>query len=298
MAISTVKATINGIEYTLTYNGTSGKYEATVTAPTITSYNLAGGYYGVDVVATDIAGNTTTKTSTEVSNRLVVKEKVPPVISNLVPSASARLTTANPTITGKILDEVNGSGVNTSTFVLQIDGVAKTGTTFSPVAGGFTFSYAATGLAQGTHTYTVDCKDNDGNSAVQQSVNFTVDTIAPTLNVSSPTNALLTNTAALTVIGVTSDTTSNPTTVTIKLNGVTQSAVVVDGGGNFSKAITLANGTNTIEITATDGAGLATTITRTVTLDTIAPTITLIELVPNPVDAGATFIIKVTASDS
>lgn len=298
MAISTVKATINGTEYTLTYNGTSGKYEATVTAPTVTSYNLAGGYYGVDVVATDVAGNTTTKTSTETSNRLVVKEKVPPVISNLVPSASARLTTANPTITGKILDEVNGSGVDTSTFVLQIDGVTKTGTTFTPVAGGFTFSYAASALTQGTHTYTVNCKDNDGNSAVQQSVSFTVDTIAPTLNVSSPTNALLTNQAALTVIGVTSDTTSNPTTVTIKLNGVTQSAVVVDGGGNFSKAITLANGTNSIDIIATDGAGLATTITRTVTLDTIAPTITLIELVPNPVDAGATFIIKVTASDS
>ena len=37
------------------------KYEATVTAPSKSSYNQSGHYYGVTVKATDVAGNITTK---------------------------------------------------------------------------------------------------------------------------------------------------------------------------------------------------------------------------------------------
>jgi hypothetical protein len=299
MAVQTVTAVINGVTHTLTYNGTSGKYEATITAPTITSFNQAGGYYGVTVTATDQAGNSTQQTSTNTANRLVVKEKVAPVISALSPAASARLTTAAPTITGTLKDETNGSGVKTSTFVLKINGVAvdNAGVTFTAVTGGFTFSYAASGLAQGAHTYTVDVSDNDGNAAVQQSVAFTVDTVAPTLNVTAPAQSLITNQASITVTGTTSDATSNPTTIAIKVNATDAGAVTVTSGA-FSKAVTLAAGANTIEVKATDSSGLTTTVTRTVTLDTVAPTITAIELVPNPVDAGATFIIKVTATDA
>lgn len=299
MAIQTVKATINGQVYTLTYNGTTGKYEATVTAPTITSFNQAGGFYGVLVEATDVAGNIALKDDTEVTNRLVVKEKVPPVISLLSPAANARLTSAGPTITGKLTDETNGSGVKTSSFVLRVDGVAvnNANVTFTPVSGGFTFSYTASGLAQGNHTYTVDVQDNDGNAATQQSVTFTVDTVAPTLNVTAPTAGLVTKNTALTVVGTTSDAISNPTVVTIRVNGADQGAVTVDGSGNFSKAVTLVSGANVVEIKSTDSAGLVTTITRNVTVDQVAPTITAIEIIPNPVDAGATFIIKVTATD-
>ena len=61
MAIKTVQATINGQTYTLTLNSTSGKYEATVTAPSKSSYNQSGHYYGVTVTATDVAGNIKTK---------------------------------------------------------------------------------------------------------------------------------------------------------------------------------------------------------------------------------------------
>ena len=53
-----VTTTINGQTYTLTYNSSSGAYEATLNAPQGSSYNLAGGYYPVSVSATDDAGNT------------------------------------------------------------------------------------------------------------------------------------------------------------------------------------------------------------------------------------------------
>nr|DAI90404.1 MAG TPA: hypothetical protein [Caudoviricetes sp.] len=80
MAVKTVQAIINGVTTTLTYNSGTGKYEATVTAPSTSSYNNNDGhYYPVTVKATDEAGNVTTKNDTDVtlgnSLKLKVKEK-------------------------------------------------------------------------------------------------------------------------------------------------------------------------------------------------------------------------------
>ena len=67
--------------------------------------------------------------------------------------------------------------------------------------------------------------------------------------------------------------------------------------GSFTKDLTLANGTNTITVVATDSAGKSTTVTRTVTLDTGAPVIKSVTLTPNPVDCGKTFVISVEVTD-
>ena len=92
-----------------------------------------------------------------------------------------------------------------------------------------------------------------------------VDTVPPTLNVTSPAEGLVTNNATVTVKGTTNDATSSP--VTVKVNGT---AVTVDASGNFSTTVTLTEGSNTITVVATDSAGKATTVTRKVTLDTKA----------------------------
>ena len=65
MPIKTIRAQINGVWTTLTKNPTTGKYEGTVAAPNITSFNKDGGYYPVLVEAEDLAGNKTTKTDTD-----------------------------------------------------------------------------------------------------------------------------------------------------------------------------------------------------------------------------------------
>ena len=101
----------------------------------------------------------------------------------------------------------------------------------------------------------------------------------------------------MTVSGTTNDATSSPVTVTVKLNSGSAEQVTVQGNGSFSKQITLANGENTIVITATDSAGKSTSVTRHVTLDTGAPVFQSIELIPNPVDAGQTYIIRVKVTD-
>ena len=60
MAVKTAQYIFNGQAYNLTYNSTSGKWEATVTAPSKSSYSQTDHVLGGTVKATDIAGNTTT----------------------------------------------------------------------------------------------------------------------------------------------------------------------------------------------------------------------------------------------
>lgn len=126
MAIKTVKATINGQTYDLTLNSASGKWEATITAPGKTSYNLAGGYYNVSVEATNEAG---TKGSADASTvdglKLVVKETVAPVITIVSPTAGAYVANSKQPVVFNITDETGGSGVDISTLVVKQDGTAS-----------------------------------------------------------------------------------------------------------------------------------------------------------------------------
>ena len=87
MAISQVRAQVNGTWYTLTYNSSTGKYDATITAPGATSFHQSEGYYNVQVEATNTAGTKGTADGTTLTGlRLVVKERVAPVITILSPT--------------------------------------------------------------------------------------------------------------------------------------------------------------------------------------------------------------------
>lgn len=303
MAVKTVQAIINGVTTTLTLNSGTGKWEATITAPSTSSYNNNDGhYYPVTVKATDEAGNVTTKTDTDAtlgnSLKLKVKEKVAPIITITYPTASALITNNKPAIAWKVTDA--DSGVNSGSIKITIDsGSAITaGITKTAITDGYQCTYTPTAaLSDGSHTIKIDAADNDGNAATQKSVTFKIDTVPPTLSVTAPTNGLITNKAACTVTGTTNDITSSPVTVTVKLNSGSAEAVTVGADGSFSKALTLVSGSNTITVVATDSAGKSTTVTRTVTLDTVAPTIKAVTLTPNPVDAGKTYVISVEVTD-
>lgn len=260
MSVKQVQAIVNGQTYTLTYNSNTGKYEATATAPSRSSYSQSGHYYGITIKATDDAGNVTTKDATDSaigsSLRLTVKEKAAPVITVTNPTASATLTNNKPTITWSVTDD--DSGVNPSTIGITIDSGSKItdGITKTAVTGGYNCSYT------------------------------------PTLSVTSPSDGYVTNKSTITVSGTTNDATSSPVTVTV--NGA---SVTVGSNGAFSTTATLSAGTNTINIVAKDSAGKTTTITRTVKYDPNPPKITAASVTPNPVDAGKTYVISVTVTD-
>ena len=94
MAIKSVKSIVNGVTTTLTYE--------------------SGHYYGVQIIATDEAGNSTTVNQSDATLgsklRLTVKEKTAPVITISAPTASQLLTSNQPTITFTVTDD--DSGVN------------------------------------------------------------------------------------------------------------------------------------------------------------------------------------------
>lgn len=298
MAIKTVKATINGQTYDLTLNSASGKWEATITAPGKTSYNLAGGYYNVSVEATNEAG---TKGSADASTvdglKLVVKETVAPVITIVSPTAGAYVANSKQPVVFNITDETGGSGVDISTLVVKQDGtaVASANITHTAISNGYSVTYTpSAALSDGSHTVTINCKDHDGNAAAEKSTTYTVDTVPPTLNVTSPADGLITAASSVTVAGTTNDATSSPVVITISLNGTDQGTVAVGTGGTFSKVITLKEGSNTIIVKAKDAAGKESSVTRTVTLDTSVPKIKAATITPNPVDTGKTIVISVT----
>lgn len=301
MAVKAVQVVINGQTHTLTYNAKTKKYEATITAPSTSSYNQNGHYYNVNVKATDEAGNSVTKDATDTtlgsSLQLKVKEKVAPVISITAPSSSAKLTNNKPVINWTVTDA--DSGVNPSTIKLIIDSqTITTGITKTQSGKNYTCSYTpTTALSDGTHTIKVSASDYDGNVATQKSVTFTVDTVPPELSVSAPVDNLVTNQSSLVVKGTTNDVTSSPVTLTIKLNGGTEQTVEVGSDGSFTKTLTLVTGENTIVITAKDGAGKTSTITKKVVLDQTAPVIQSVTISPNPVNAGATYTISVEVTD-
>lgn len=299
-----VRVQINGVWTVLTKNGTTGLWEGTLSAPNITSYNVnSNHYYPVTAEATDKAGNVTTKNDTDGtlgnSLKLYVKEVTKPTIAFTAPASSAHLSSNTPSISFQLRDEASGSAVKITTLAIKVDGGAtitntSPGVTVNAATNGYDVTYVPqVALSDGAHTVTVNVQDNDGNIATQASRSFSVDTVPPTLNVTTPAESTTyQNVTALTVVGTTNDAISSPVTIAIKLNTVDQGAVTVDGSGNFSKAITLAAGSNTVEIKATDGAGKTSTITRTVVYSNSVPVITSLTITPNPVNTGASYTIS------
>lgn len=114
--------------------------------------------------------------------------------------------------------------------------------------------------ADGNRTITAEARDLAGNNQ-SVSIQVILDMVPPVIAITTPDEGFLTNQSAITVSG-----TYDQANV-ISVNGV-QAAL---NGGAFTAAnVPLAEGENTITVTATDNSGTS-TITQTVVLDTIPP---------------------------
>ena len=300
--IQSVVATINGSAITLTYNSESGKYEAVGVAPSASSFNLTNGYYPVSVTATYTTGLSATvndQTAGTVGQgcRFVVKEKVKPTISITYPTAGQFITT----VTGQHIElslRDNDSGVKLSAFSLTLGSTTLTADDFTvtAVSGGYDLSYTpSAAIADGSYNITATVEDNDGNTSDTAGVSFTIDTAPPELSVTSPVEGLATHESTVTVSGTTRDSAGGTITVGIYLDNTLVTTVTPDASGNFSYALTLdSEGDKQVKVIATDAAGASSTVERNIYYSSATPNITAVELVPNPADAGATYIIKVT----
>lgn len=251
MALTQVRAKIGGVWTVLTYDESIGKYKGTLTPPG-TSVNQPGGYYSVEVEATNATGETTTLTGAQYKPlRLVVRETVSPTVA-LVSPPVGYLTNNSPTFTFSAQDEAGGSGIDTDSAQAVIDGVSVP-CTVAQSGDGYSITIVSSGLSDGPHTVTVSISDRDGNGATASAA-YTVDTVPPVLEFRRPTRHVV-DWESIEVSGTVFDATSGVASVTV--NGV---AITVTGGG-YSETVPLEVGENTITVVATDKAGLSTTKT-------------------------------------
>lgn len=294
MAITKVRVKINGTWTNLTKDS-AGKWTGSVTAPASTSYNQSGGYFPITVEATNSAGTVTTVDATDTTLgsvlRLVVKETTKPVIKLVQPSNGAYISNNKLPVIFEVTDETGGSGVNASTVALKLAGTTykdgSTGMSKTAITDGYRFTFTPqAALSDGAKAIEITASDHDGNAAAKVTASYTVDTVPPTLTISSPQDGLATNQKNVVLTGITNDTLSSPVTVTV-MHGSASYTPAVANDGSFSQALVLTEGVNTIKIVSTDAAGKSTTINLTVTLDTSVPTIKSATFAPNPVNASA-----------
>lgn len=254
MAITQVRAKLNGVWTVLTYDASTGKYTGTLTPPG-TSANQPGGYYSVEVEATNATGQTTSLSGARYKPlRLVVRETVTPTLS-LVSPAPGYLNTSSPSFAFYAQDETGGSGIDTDSAQATIDGVSVS-CTVTQSGDGYSITFSGNGLSDGPHTVTVSVSDRDGNEATASAA-YTVDTVPPVL-VLDGLDRHVVDWKTVSISGTVHDATSGAASVTVNGKTVWTDAQET---GDFSAVVDLNVGENTITVVATDKAGLSATQT-------------------------------------
>lgn len=286
-------------QYNATYNEETKQWEVEFNSGSESSYGQTNHTYPVELHAIDAAGNETIMYSTDPTYgdelNFRVLEKTKPTATIASPTQGSVLGSATQNIVMELQD-AGGSGLNMASVIFKINGTQITkGLTWSDGEGGKkTCTYQATGLSDGSNNVSLQVSDNDGNISDVAVVSFVISTAAPTLNVTSPVENLLTNSNQVTVAG-----TAVAGSDAVTLSGVTVngSPAVVGEGGAFSTVVTLTEGANIITVIATDSLGKTTTVTRHVTLDTQAPVISEVEAEATTVDANSTIRLTFKVTD-
>jgi RHS repeat-associated protein len=215
-------------------------------------------------------------------------DTVAPTVSITSPTDKSDINNNQPAITLSYSDA--GSGVDPSQIkVKTADDFAVPVTCVATAENdGATCTPDAT-LADGNYTLSVTVADYAGNQSKPATVSLTIDTVPPTITITSPSGAY-TNQPDFTLVGSMSE------AGTLTVNG---NSVALDAGHVFSDAVTLTEGANTLTFSGTDLAGNTTTRTQILTLDTVPPNVpnTSLITVSDPVNGNVTVTGKAGAMD-
>ncbi len=225
----------------------------------VTSAILANGTYPVTATVTDGAGNTSSA-----AQQLIV-DTVPPVVTL---DGGSSITTNDPT------PALGGTSDVTPGAVVHVTVDDQTRTALVQFDGSWNVSPAA--LADGTHDVTAAVTDPAGNPGTARQ-RLVVDTSAPAVVIDGGAFAL-TNDPTPAVSG-TADVASG-TIVAIDLADETLTVPVAADGSWSATAAALADGPHRIVMTVADAAGNRARAVQTLTVDTVAPAVTI--------DGGAT----------
>ncbi|HEY2253375.1 MAG TPA: Ig-like domain-containing protein, partial [Planctomycetaceae bacterium] len=196
-------------------------------------------------------------------------DTVPPRV--LVDNDAGQATKTNPTIAGHVLDNLSG----VQSLTASVDGAAALAVSYNSFGQySFTPSLATNGSADGSHTVSFVASDAAGNVSDPVSFTFTLDTVAPTLNISSPLSGG-TLSAGDTLTGNVNVAGSPVVQLSYTFSGQPTTPIVFDPAtGAFSASLNLAKlapGATTLTVTTTDAAGNSSTQTLNLNLSTRVP---------------------------
>lgn len=287
--ITRAYAKYKGQQYNASYSSETQKWSVDIPSGSESSYSESNHTYPIELHAFDAAGNETIMYATDDTYgdqlNIRVLEKTKPTATIVSPTQDSVLGSATQDIKLELQD-AGGSGLNMASVIFKINNVQVTqGVTWTDQGGKKVCTYRATNLSDGSNSVSLQVTDNDGNVSDIATVSFVISTQAPTLNVTTPTDNLLTNSNKVTVSGTAA---AGSDAVTLAEVTINSEKVSVGEGGAFSKEITLNEGANTITVIAKDNLGKTTTVTRRVTVDTKAPVISDVEAEATTVNANGT----------
>ncbi|WP_246917353.1 Ig-like domain-containing protein [Bradyrhizobium sp. SHOUNA76] len=225
-----------------------------------TTVTLNQGGNSLTARVSDAAGNTATSGAVVYTLSTTGPTVTESLVSDTGTSATDHVT-ASPAL--------SGTGLVNTVVHLTIDGVLSTSTATTDAQGAWSFT--PTGLADGPHTIVASQTDTFGNTG-SASLNFTLDTTAPTVAITSTGGPV--NQASQTITG-TVGVADAGTTVTILDGATTIGTAIVQGNGSWSTTVTLSNGPNSLTARMSDAAGnIATSGAVVYTLSTTGPTVT------------------------
>ncbi len=186
-------------------------------------------------------------------------DTIPPVLTLVGPAAGTY--TNQPQLPLSFTYSDVGSGVDPSTLAILNTATGQPLVVSCQTTTGTAICMPTSPLADGNYTLSATVQDYAGNASKPVALQFTIDTVPPTITITSPTRTL-TNQPDLTLAGTLSK------IAALTVNG---QPTTVNSTLQFSLPITLTEGTNTYTLVATDRAGNVTTTTLTITLDTVPP---------------------------
>jgi pimeloyl-ACP methyl ester carboxylesterase/uncharacterized Zn-binding protein involved in type VI secretion len=204
----------------------------------------------------------------------------PPVISGLQPADGALLNTAHPIIAASYADNPGGSGIDTSSVRVVLDG---SDITSACTAGGTGVSCPpASNLVDGLHIVTLAVSDLAKNPAAL-SWRFAIDTVPPQLSVSTLSDGSYTNNETLNISGTVTDAGGLGK---LLINGV---VVPVNPDASYSYPLILKTGANVVTIETIDKAANKSSNSRTINLDQTAPQL----VIKTPADNSKTGVQRI-----
>lgn len=267
--LGTVAATLPA-----TRNAQTGAYSVDATT-------LPEGTYTAVATQPDAAGNTGTSSA----NTFVV-DTTAPVVTLTNPATALSTNDPTPTYNGAA---TAGTGDSTTVVVKIYSGNTATGSpvqTLNAPRSGTNWTIDGTvPLAEGTYTAQSSQSDAAGNTGTSAAHTFVVDTTAPVMTLTAPSDATRTNDTTPTYNGAAGNATGDSASVTVNIyagsvatGSPVQTRVATRSGGTWTidGSPALAAGTYTAQATQVDSAGnTGTSAPHTFAIDLTAPTVTL-----------------------